>query len=373
MHKIIIHVLCATLLLTYGCKKEEIIVHNTQITPDLSNPVIQKLTNITWYRDGMGTVQEEWTTLLNIPKPSEAMASMLYSLAWINITLHRDGTSTMLYLPPIFPHVYMHCKGTWTVSKDEENTVVINTKTPVSSAIIKAKVINMETAGNVGTLQLSMDFGNRLLNVFLANTNADTRLETFDEGWYNSNPVKEDAIQVSDFMGAWVSPEYDREKFNRANYPAENIVRSTNVYDLFSQTPNVFSGIKYVFQENGKALIGYGKNFFENANLGKEVVSEGRWSIKGNKIILETDEDLFYSAGEVLFGFPTHASNVTSYGIIKSFPVKTQAKRFYVFEVIKKENHGIWCRITSNDFNASLFLFKADARLENIINIKNIL
>ena len=125
--KKILSILLGLACLLSGCEKDETILYNTQITPDLSNPVIQKLTNTTWYRNGMNTVQEEWTTLISIPKPSEAMASMLYSMAWMNLTLHRDGTTSMLYIPPILPHVYIHCQGTWTVSETEENTVIINT------------------------------------------------------------------------------------------------------------------------------------------------------------------------------------------------------------------------------------------------------
>ncbi|MFA7493967.1 MAG: hypothetical protein WCZ43_10700 [Proteiniphilum sp.] len=92
----IIILFTAMLLIVSSCKKEEIEVWNTQITPDLSNPIIQSVTNITWYRN-INTTREEWVSVENIPKPSEAMASMLYQIAWVNFTLFRDGTSNMLF------------------------------------------------------------------------------------------------------------------------------------------------------------------------------------------------------------------------------------------------------------------------------------
>ncbi len=361
-----------TALVWSGCKKEEITLYNTQVTPDLSNPVIQKLTNVTWYRDGMNTVQEEWTTLLSIPKPSEAMASMLYSMAWLNMTLHRDGTSTMLYIPPVFPHVYIHCQGVWTVSTEEENTVIINTKTPVSSAIIKVKVLNLETRENVAVLNVSMDFGNRLLTAFMTNHIQDYRFDTFDEGWYANNPVSTTTINADEFIGAWASPRYDWENYHANEYPDENIVRSTHVDDLFSQTPNIFSGVKFTFEEEGKAYISYTKDYKKSLEIEKEWVSNASWSLKGNKIILESEEEFFYSAGELLFGFPINAPNLTYYGILKDSPIRSQSKRFYVFEVIKRENHGVWWRITSNDANFYTFLFKVDEKIENTTNIKDL-
>lgn len=370
--KKILSILLGLACLLSGCEKDETILYNTQITPDLSNPVIQKLTNTTWYRNGMNTVQEEWATLISIPKPSEAMASMLYSMAWMNLTLHRDGTTSMLYIPPILPHVYVHCQGTWTVSATEENTVIINTKTPVSSAIIKLKVLNLEIQDNVAALNVSMDFGNRLITAFLTNNNIDPRGDTFDESWYANNTVSTNPIKAEDFIGAWATPQYDRETTPLAKYPTEYIIRSTHVDDLFTQTPNSFSGVKFIFQENGKAYINYSKEYKESLGLEKEFVSNARWTVKGNKVILESDEEFFYSAGELLFGFPTNAPNLTHYGFIKDTPIISQAKRFYIFEVIKREQHGVWCRITSNDANANAFLFKADANLGDVVNIKDV-
>ncbi len=354
-----------------GCKKEEITLYNTQVTPDLSNPLIQKLTGVTWYRDGMNTVQEEWTTLLNIPKPSEAMASMLYSMAWTNLTLHRDGTSSMLYLPPVFPQTYMHLQGTWVVSTTEENTVIINTKTPVSTAIIKLKVQKLETQGAVALLQASMDFGNRMLQVYMSNNTVDNRLATFDDSWYTQHPISDAPLQAQDYIGSWATAKYDLENHSAAKYPAENIVRSTHADDIFAQTPNIFTGMKFSLEEGGRASLTYSKEYLNLFKLDKPFGSDARWTTKGNKLILECDEEFFYSAGEVLFGFPINTPNLTNYGSIAGTPIRTQAKRFYVIELIKKEQHGMWCRITGDDVNFYGFLFKTNESNE-VIPIKEL-
>lgn len=357
-----------------SCEKEETVLYNTQITPDLSNPIIQKLTNITWYREGgISSVREEWTSLLNIPKPSEAMASLLFSMAWANITLHRDGTSSMLYIPPLFPETYIHCQGTWTVSENEENTIVVNTKTPVSSGIVKIKVLNLEIQDNVAALNVSMDFGNRLMSVFLTNSTFDSRSDLFDEAWYSNNVVSTTPVKTEDFIGGWSTAQYDRVKTPNSKYPNESIIRSKHVDDLFAQTPNIFGGVKFIFQNDGKAYINYSKEYQKGFEMNEIISSDARWFIKGNKVVLECDEEFFYSAGQLLFGFPTNAPNLTYYGTLKDTPITSQSKRFYVFEVIKREQLGMWCRITTNDANAYAFLFTTDAELDNVVNIKDLI
>ena len=46
---IIVTLVIATLCLMTGCTKDEIEIYNTQNTPDLSNPIIQKVSNTVWY------------------------------------------------------------------------------------------------------------------------------------------------------------------------------------------------------------------------------------------------------------------------------------------------------------------------------------
>lgn len=370
---IFLFLLCFFVLST-SCEKEKIILYNTQLTPDLSDPLIQKISNVTWYRDGGVTaIQEEWITLRNISKPSETMASMLYAMAWTSIRFNRDGTTSMQFEPPIFSRTYIHCQGTWMVSKEEKHTVIVNTKTPVSSVIIKIKVLNLEAKDNVAKLILSMDFGNRLITAYMSNDISDPSVKAGNENWYENHSISTSALNSSDFMGAWASPNYDSKNFSYDKYPDENRVRSTHVDDLFSATPNLFFGIKFSFEEEGKAHIIYAKLFGEIFKTDKEIVSEGSWYIKGNKLILETDEELFYSAGEAVFGFPIHAPALTLWGVREQTKIRTQAGRFYVLEVIKRETHGFWCRITTNDANFYTFLFHTDKPLvQNFVKVKDL-
>jgi len=109
----------ATFLFGVSCTKEEIYLYNTQNTPDLSNPIIQKMTNIVWYPEG-GSVVDNWSTRNNIYKPSDYASSLLYNAAWTNLTLYRDGTSNMVFVPPMLINTVIHCKGNWQVSTEEE-------------------------------------------------------------------------------------------------------------------------------------------------------------------------------------------------------------------------------------------------------------
>lgn len=363
-----------------SCKKEEITLYNTQITPDLSNPVIQKITNITWYRaGGLDAVVEEWSSTQEVPKASEAAASMLYSMAWLNLTLYRDGTSTMLYAPPLFNYAYIHCRGTWAVSQKEQNTVVINTETPVGPVLIKAKVINLESKENLAMLQLSMDFGNRKIMAYMNNSsNIDANAPYYDDAWYSNNPVSDSPLSVSDFIGAWATAGYDAQNSTTALQGEERkylVMRSTHVTDLFAQTPNFFSGLMYSFAGGGKAEIIYTPNYFEGGwGTEKRVVSEATWSVKGNKVMLETDEDLYWSAGELMFSFPViDMTNVTHHGQIGKLSLRTQAKRFYLFEVISREENGMWCRITTNNANFHGFLFKRQPVTGEKVSIKSLI
>lgn len=368
-----IFILFCIIAFTISCEEDKITLYNTQPTPDLSDPIIQKLTNVTWYRDGgISAVQEEWSTLTNIPKPSEAMASLLYSMAWLSIKLNRDGTSSMLFTPPVFPHVYIHCQGTWMVSEKEPQTIIVNTKTPVSSVSIKLKVLNLEIKDNVAKLILSMDFGNRLLTAFLANDISHSVTKQASDDWYENNPVLSAPLQSKDFIGSWAAPRYDWDNYHTSQYPLENIVRSTYVDDLFASTPNLFSGVKFTFEDGGKAYISYTKDYEESFGTDKEVASEGSWSVKGNKLVFKTDEEFFYSAGEVLFGFPINAPNLTLWGTVNKIPIRTQSNRFYIIEMIKRESHGMWCRITSNDANFYTFLFNIDEPVKDYIKITNL-
>lgn len=366
---------CTSLLFFVGCSEEDITVINTQITPNLSNPIVQKITNITWYRN-LSTTNEEWVSLENIPKPSESMASMLYSLAWQNFTLYRDGTTNMVYVPPIFPYSYIHCRGTWQVSTMEENTIIISTKTPVSNANIKVKVLNLETKDQFSNIELSMDFGNRLLNVDFNNSEPEVEnnvLEAYNYEWFASKSVLNDVIKEEDVIGAWASSSYSTEPLDVKDLAAEKLIRSVYLEDLLAQTPNLISGLLFNLQENGKAQLAYSPVIFNDIGVEENVVSDATWYIKGNKIWIDTEEEFFYSLGELAFGFTVHAPGLTDLGILNDTPIRTQGNRFYTIEIIEKKEEGFWCRITTNDAVFYAFLFESSLDQNSTTNIVDLI
>ena len=80
---LIIVSLFATLLFSACDQRNTIDVYETNSTPDLSNPVIQMLTNVCWYKGGSLENRTVWTTTKFKDKASSPFESMLYSMAWI--------------------------------------------------------------------------------------------------------------------------------------------------------------------------------------------------------------------------------------------------------------------------------------------------
>ena len=86
---LIIVSLLATLLFSACDQRNTIDGYETNSTPDLSNPVIQKLTNVSWYKGGSLENRTIWTTTKFKDKASSPFESMLYSMAWIGTALPR--------------------------------------------------------------------------------------------------------------------------------------------------------------------------------------------------------------------------------------------------------------------------------------------
>ena len=108
---LIIVSLLATLLFSACDQRNTIDVYETNSTPDLSNPVIQKLTNVSWYKGGSLENTTVWTTTKFKDKASSPFESMLYSMAWIGMELHRDGTSTHCSAHPLEKALTSFAKG----------------------------------------------------------------------------------------------------------------------------------------------------------------------------------------------------------------------------------------------------------------------
>ena len=105
--------LLATVLFS-ACDQRNIIdVYEINSTPNLSNPIVQKLTNVSWYRVGNQENEVVWTTTKFKNKASSPFETLLYSWAWMGMELHRDGTSTLLFRPPSRRKFLYLLQGKW--------------------------------------------------------------------------------------------------------------------------------------------------------------------------------------------------------------------------------------------------------------------
>jgi len=378
------------LLLATGCKKEEIRVYNTQSTPDLSNPIVQKFTNVVWYKAaGSNNMTESWASWNNIYKPSDYASSLLYRMAWASLTLYRDGTSNMLFLPPFNSSTAIHCKGNWRVSTEEENTIILSTKTPVTSVTGKIKILSIEAKENLSTAKVSIDFGDRLLIVDLANehwapdsfNSHPAYASAFEYDWFASRQIQTTPLRIEDFIGAWQVPagkRRDGNNFLSDGFPMEEVSRATYVEDLLMHTPNILNGIIFNLQKNGKAQLAYPQMLSDwykgRLQTSKNVVSDARWTVKGNKIHIETDEDLFISTGEGLLGLKPNVPGLIYLGESPegnhALPIRILPKQFYIIELISRNEEGFWSRITTRTGVFYVFLFKTEFDGDNIINIR---
>ncbi|MBX3255428.1 MAG: hypothetical protein KF862_14900 [Chitinophagaceae bacterium] len=376
---IITSILFMALLFMQSCKKEEIYVYNTQNTPDLSNPIIQKMTNVVWYKEvafsNTSTVQI-WASQNNIYKPADYLSSILYHAAWTGLILNRDGTSIMTFVPPFAANAVIHAKGNWTVSTEEENTIILSTKTPVSSVTGKLKVLNMETQDNTSIVKLSVDFGDRLITTELSNKNPFEYLQNalfraLDYSWFANKTVSTAPIKASEFIGAWAAHGDGSEL---TDY---DMIRYTHIEDLLANTPTLLIGLSFDLEEGGKAKIVYtgagAKNYLGEITENESIVySDARWSVNGDKIRIETDEELFFSIGEQLFRLPSHYSNLTLLGYLHGIPVRIKSHQLYNLEIVEKTNAGFWTRVTTKTETFYVFLQKSPYDKSNMTNIKNI-
>lgn len=368
----------ATLCSIAGCTKDEIEIYNTRNTPDLSNPIIQKLSNTVWYNKiGISetTAKEIWTSKNNIYKPSDYASSLLYQAAWTSIALYRDGTSNMVFVPPFLANTAIHAQGNWSVSTEEENTIILSTKTPVSSVTGKIKILNLEIKDNVSSLKLSLDFGDRLLTTTLSNENPYEYINpplfrSLDYNWFSKHSALTEALDANDFIGVWTNHDSNE-------VTDESIIRYTHIEDLLMDTPAFALGYTLNLKKDGSAQIAYTgytyKSVFETQNnLGNTVFSNAKWWIKGNKLWLETDEEYFGCIGEQLMAFIPYSDNQTLLGYQWGVPIRIRSNKKYCIEIVEKTTDGFWIRVTTKEETCYAFLKKSTFDNANLINIKDI-
>jgi len=381
------HIIPITILflIATSCHKEEIRVYNTQNTPDLSNPVIQKFTNTIWFKNGLDI--QHWASSDNIYKSSEMASFLLYQMAWRSLTLYRDGTSNMVFLPPFSESTAIHCKGNWKVSTEEENTIILSTKTPVTSVTGKIKILYLETKEELGVAKVSVDFGDRLLTTSLYNedpwTDRPAYVSAVDYDWFAAQQIQTDPLRAEDFIGAWKSSE-GRDDLNKTlldkDFPLEHVRRATYMEDLLMQTPNILLGMTFNLRENGKAQLAYHSmltDFYKkHLNITENIVSDAQWSVRGNKIYIETDEELHYAIGEGLFKYKSSVPGLIYIGERAQGGYSTTPlyilpnKQRYILELISRNEEGFWARITTKTGVFWLFLFKTEFDGDNTINIR---
>lgn len=356
-----------------SCTKEYTDIENNIVTPDLGDPIIQSVSNETWYV--MGSAKENWVTLDNTPSPGETMATMLYGMAWKSIRFLRDGTVDMVFAPPFFPNTYIHGLGTWQVSKTEKTTIIMNVKTAISNATATVKVKNLESKDQVKVLELIIDFGNRVLTANFANASdalSPNQKEAIDYNWIETKEILKEPLNANDVMGSWASANFNYFMGKQIPDEEKYIIRTTYIEDLLSSTPAFLWGLEFNLQKDGKALLVYGKGTLvaEGRPEDQKVVSNATWEVKGNKIFVKSDEQFFTSVGYSLFGLDVYANNLEVIGYNNDSKMYIQKGCYYVIEIIKKETDGFWCRITTNDATYYAFLFKAETNLDNTVNIK---
>ena len=339
---VIIASLLATILFSACDQRDTIDVYETSSTPDLSNPIVQKLTNVTWYKNIGIENTTVWTTTKFKEKASSPFESMLYMMAWMGMELRRDGSSTLLFQPPLGEKSYIFCQGKWKVSTTEKNTIVVDTKTPVGYINMKLKVKDLQAKDNVSILTALIDVGDRVLMIdFYNNT---------------SNYVNNSCETIS----------YKTENKDEAEDDAQLSLRSLFVEDLLTKTPAFFYGLKLSLGKDNKAFIQVPKlmkdALMKNWNDLYEdnyPIVNATWRINGSKIIVETNEMPHLGMGEVLFNLITDKSQAVF------VPSKTPEKGiylwrhfYYILELVKNTSKGAWFRVTSEQETHYVFMLK---------------
>ena len=388
---VIIASLLATILFSACDQRDTIDVYETSSPPDLSNPIVQKLTNVTWYKNIGIENTTVWTTTKFKEKASSPFESMLYMMAWMGMELRRDGSSTLLFQPPLGEKSYIFCQGKWKVSTTEKNTIVVDTKTPVGYINMKLKVKDLQAKDNVSILTALIDVGDRVLMIdFYNNTSiyGDNPQKEFpgigkstSQDWFSTMPVSHNPLSLANYVNtSWETISYKTENKDEAEDDAQLSLRSLFVEDLLTKTPAFFYGLKLSLGKDNKAFIQVPKlmkdALMKNWNDLYEdnyPIVNATWRINGSKIIVETDEMPHLGMGEVLFNLITDKSQAVF------VPSKTPEKGiylwrhfYYILELVKNTSKGAWFRVTSEQETHYVFMLKTSMPdVSKFVGVKN--
>ena len=374
------HIVLAALSLATlfaACDQRNVIdVHQEVAVPDLNNPVVQKLTSTTWFKDvNLNIPNDSWSSTNFGNKASAPFEGMLYSMAWLGMELQRDGTSTLIFYPPLTKHQFLLCRGKWKTSPTDPNTVIIDTKTPVGYATLRVKVMDLQTKDNVAMIRAYVDVGDRVMMIDFFNGGSVLEggsptefpdLRNMGQAWFDGMQVSRQPIDKALFNNtAWEMSPYSSESESKFEIP-QLAIRTTFVNDFLTKTPSLVYGAKFNFTQDGNVYIDIPSVVKETAFRplasqveDKNIMVKGTWRTQGNRIIVETNELPFISVGEALFRVPTDQRPLdVLLSNDNGEAVKVWKKYYYIIEYIKPTNTGAWFRISSPQETYYLFMLK---------------
>lgn len=374
------HIVLAALSLATlfaACDQRNVIdVHQEATVPDLNNPVVQKLTSTTWFKDvNLNIPNDSWSSTNYSKKASGPFEGMLYSMAWLGMELQRDGTSTLIFYPPVTKYQFLLCRGKWKTSPTDPNTVIIDTKTPVGYATMRVKVMDMQTKDNVAMIRTYIDTGNRVMMIDFFNGGSVLEggsptefpdLRNMRQAWFDGMQVSRQPIDKGLFNNtAWEMSPHSRDVEKDFEIP-QMAIRTTFINDLLTKTPSLVYGAKFNFAQDGNVYIDIPSVVKETAFRpwasqveDKTIMVKGTWRTQGNRIIIETNELPFVSVGEAVFQLPVDLQPLdVLFSDNNGDAVKVWKNYYIIIEYIKPANTGAWFRISSPQETYYLFMLK---------------
>lgn len=386
------HIVLAALSLATlfaACDQRNVIdVHQEAAVPDLNNPVVQKLTSTTWFKDvNLNIPNDSWSSTNYSKKASGPFEGMLYSMAWLGMELQRDGTSTLIFYPPVTKYQFLLCRGKWKTSPTDPNTVIIDTKTPVGYATMRVKVMDMQTKDNVAMIRTYIDTGNRVMMVDFFNSGSVLEggsptefpdLRNMRQAWFDGMQVSRQPIDKGLFNNtAWEMSPHSRDVEKDFEIP-QMAIRTTFINDLLTKTPSLVYGAKFNFAQDGNVYIDIPSVVKETAFRpwasqveDKTIMVKGTWRTQGNRIIIETNELPFVSVGEAVFQLPVDLQPLdVLFSDNNGDAVKVWKNYYIIIEYIKPANTGAWFRISSPQ--ETYYLFMRKQPIDKLTDVKGV-
>lgn len=386
------HIVLAALSLATlfaACDQRNVIdVHQEATVPDLNNPVVQKLTSTTWFKDvNLNIPNDSWSSTNYSKKASGPFEGMLYSMAWLGMELQRDGTSTLIFYPPVTKYQFLLCRGKWKTSPTDPNTVIIDTKTPVGYATMRVKVMDMQTKDNVAMIRTYIDTGNRVMMIDFFNGGSVLEggsptefpdLRNMRQAWFDGMQVSRQPIDKGLFNNtAWEMSPHSRDVEKDFEIP-QMAIRTTFINDLLTKTPSLVYGAKFNFAQDGNVYIDIPSVVKETAFRpwasqveDKTIMVKGTWRTQGNRIIIETNELPFASVGEAVFQLPVDLQPLdVLFSDNNGDAVRVWKNYYIIIEYIKPANTGAWFRISSPQ--ETYYLFMRKQPIDKLTDVKGV-